>query len=117
MKHKPYLLRVLTIISTGLLMVLLAGVAAGQEDAAQSTVAVSSTSVTTDDGVVVTVQARDANGDVFSDGGATVVISSTGSGSLSGLTDNGDGTYTANLTNDTAEQATVSATVSARVAV
>jgi hypothetical protein len=111
MKHKPYLLRVLTIISTGLLMVLLAGVAAGQEDAAQSTVAVSSTSVTTDDGVVVTVQARDENGDAISDGGATVVINSTGSGLIFGVTDLRDGTYTASLSNSTAETVTITATL------
>jgi adhesin/invasin len=45
----------------------------------------------------ITVRARDANGIPFATGGATVTLD-TSAGSLSSVTDNGDGTYTATLT-------------------
>src|SRR5205809_5252862 len=61
---------------------------------------------------VITVQARDANDNNLTTGGAKVVISNAGGGILSGTTDNGNGTYTATLTSPTATGgATVSATV------
>jgi hypothetical protein len=110
MKHNTYLLHILTIIRAGLLALLVAGVATGQ-DAEESTVSVSRTSVTTDDTVAVTVQAKDASGEDLTSGGATITISSTGSGSTSDVIDHGDGTYTANLTNAAVEQVTISATL------
>jgi autotransporter-associated beta strand protein len=48
---------------------------------------------------VITVQARDANNNNETNGGATVVFSmSSGTGTISPTTDNGDGTYSATLT-------------------
>ena len=58
----------------------------------------------------ITVQAKDANGSDETSGGATVTMSTT-AGSLSGVTDNGDGTYTASLTSTHAGTADVSATI------
>ncbi len=47
---------------------------------------------------VITVQARDANSNNITTGGATAVFSLSGVGALSGTTDNGNGTYSATLT-------------------
>ncbi len=61
---------------------------------------------------VITVQARDTNNVNETTGGAAVVFSRTGTGTLSGTTDNGNGTYTATLTSPTsAGSATVTATL------
>ena len=49
----------------------------------------------------VTVQLKDAVGNDAGASGGVVVLSRTGTGSLSGVTDNGDGTYTATLTSPT----------------
>lgn len=49
---------------------------------------------------VVTMQARDINGVNLTSGGATVTFATT-AGTLSGTTDNGNGTYQANLTSTT----------------
>jgi hypothetical protein len=49
----------------------------------------------------ITVQAIDEDGNTITNGGATVTLSATG-GSLTGVTDNNDGTYTATLTSSTA---------------
>ena len=58
----------------------------------------------------ITVQLKDVNGNNISSGGETVVISTT-AGTISSVTDNGDGTYTATLTSsNTEETATISAT-------
>ena len=110
MKDKPYLVRVLPMVGTGLLLLLLAGTATGQ-DASRSTVQVSSTSASTDDQVTVTVQANDADGNTLSSGGAEVVITTTGNGTLTTVTDNNDGTYIATLTSTTVGMATLSATI------
>ena len=48
----------------------------------------------------VTVQVKDAAGNTITTGGATVTLS-TSAGTLSGVTDNGNGTYTATLTSAT----------------
>ena len=59
----------------------------------------------------ITVELRDASGTPLTTGGATVALSTT-AGSLSGVIDNGNGTYTATLTSaSTAGSATVSGTV------
>src|SRR2546429_290635 len=61
---------------------------------------------------VITVQARDVNNNNLTTGGATVVMSNAGGGTLSGVTDNGNGTYTATLTSPTTTgSATVTATL------
>ena len=73
----------------------------GAASAAQSTLTPTTASIP-DDGVtiqVLTVQAIDANGNNLTTGGATVTITlSSGVGNISAVTDNGNGTYTANVT-------------------
>lgn len=65
-------------------------------------------------GSEITVRLNDADGSGLGVGGATVTLSST-AGSLSGLTDHGDGTYTSTLTAASRpDTATVSATVNGR---
>jgi hypothetical protein len=60
---------------------------------------------------LVEVQLRDASGNGLMTGGDTVVLTTT-AGSLSPVTDNGAGAYTATLTSSTkAEMATITATV------
>jgi hypothetical protein len=73
--------------------------------AAQSTLtaAASSIAVSTDETMsttTLTVQAKDAGGTNLSTGGSTVTISllEPGTGTVSAVTDNGDGTYTATVT-------------------
>lgn len=60
----------------------------------------------------ITVQLRDVYGNNLSSGGDNVTISRTGTGTLSSVTDNGDGTYSATLT---APNNVGSATISASV--
>jgi len=83
---------------------------AGAANDANSELSVASNAVSTDSSTTVTVQAKDANGNNLTSGGDTVVISST-FGSVSAVTDNGDGTYTATLTSTTTGSATVSASL------
>ncbi len=60
----------------------------------------------------VTVTLADANGNLLTGGGATVVVTSTGNATQVGtVVDNADGTYTATFSNTTAETVTISATV------
>jgi hypothetical protein len=78
---------------------------AGPISASQSTLSPVTANIP-DDGVttqLLTVQAIDANGNNITTGGATVTLSTiSGSGTLSGITDNGNGTYTATVESDTA---------------
>src|ERR1035441_10232787 len=61
---------------------------------------------------VITVQARDLHNNNLTAGGATVVFSKTGGGTLTGTTDHGNGTYTAPLPSPTSTgSATVTATI------
>jgi LmbE family N-acetylglucosaminyl deacetylase len=73
---------------------------AGPANAARSTLTPTSSSITAGTGTrVLTVTAKDVNGNNLTSGGATVVITrSSGSGTISSVTDNGDGTYTATVT-------------------
>jgi uncharacterized protein (TIGR02145 family) len=57
----------------------------------------------------ITLQAKDANNNNLSVGGLTVTMSTTGSATLSGVTNVGNGTYTATITSTTAETVTVTA--------
>ncbi len=60
---------------------------------------------------LITVQLKDVNGNNLSAGGNTVTLS-TDAGSLSGVIDNGDGTYSATLTSSTSvETATITGLV------
>src|SRR5262249_29184760 len=74
-------------------------VVAGAASATTSTLTVGSPTLTADgtSTTTVTVHAKDANGNALSGGGDIVSLSSS-HGSLSSVTDNGDGTYTATLT-------------------
>jgi hypothetical protein len=60
---------------------------------------------------MITVQAKDASGNNLTASGGLVTLSSTGSGSVSTVTDNNDGTYTATITNTVAEAVTISGTI------
>ena len=83
-------------------------------DAAVATSTVTATSPVVADGVsisTVTVQLRDAQGNDLDKSGGTVVVAATGSAQASVVTDNGDGTYSATLTNRVAETVKVSATL------
>ena len=51
----------------------------------------------------MTVRLADANGNLLSASGGTVALSSTGSATVSAVTDNANGTYTATVTNTVAE--------------
>ena len=74
--------------------------------AADSTISADGISTTT-----ITVQLQDINGNNINSGGETIVISST-KGTMSGTTDNEDGTYTATLTSSNiVETASVTATL------
>ncbi|PCK06170.1 MAG: hypothetical protein COA42_17520, partial [Alteromonadaceae bacterium] len=90
--------------------------AAGSVNGAQSVISVSAASQVAEasgvDAATITVQAKDAFGNNLSTGGLTVVLSSTGSGVISSIINNGDGTYTATITNTTIESVTISGTVS-----
>ena len=86
-------------------------VTAGAADAGTSAVTADPTSIEADgtSTTSITVQLKDANGNNLTAGGSAVTMSTT-SGSLSSVTDEGDGTYTATLTSSTtAGTATVGA--------
>ncbi len=73
----------------------------GPADAARSTLTPTSSSITADGTAtqLLTVQAKDANGNDQTTGGSTVTITrQSGTGTISPVTDNGDGTYTATAT-------------------
>ena len=53
----------------------------------------------------------DASGNLLTASGGTVALSSTGSATIGAVTDNGDGTYTATVTNTVAESVTISGTL------
>lgn len=59
----------------------------------------------------VTVTLADTKGARFTTSGGTVALISTGSAIISAVTDNSDGTYTATVTNTTAETVTISGTL------
>ncbi|MFE8072492.1 FG-GAP-like repeat-containing protein [Marinobacteraceae bacterium S3BR75-40.1] len=90
-----------------------ASLTAGAASAGQTQIYVSASTRIADGSstATITVQARDANGVDLSSGGDTILLSQSGSATLSGVTDNGDGTYTATLTNTVAEAVTVSGTL------
>jgi hypothetical protein len=59
----------------------------------------------------VTVQIADTNGDLLTTSGGTVTLATTGSATVSDVTDNEDGTYTATVTNTVEETVTISGTL------
>ncbi|MHA8056751.1 beta strand repeat-containing protein, partial [Aquirufa nivalisilvae] len=77
----------------------------GTADATASTLTPTSASIVADGSStqVLTVTAKDANGNSLTAGGSTVTITkSSGSGTIGSVTDNGNGTYTATVTSPTA---------------
>ena len=80
-----------------------------------TTLAATPTSVVADGATTssVTVTLADANSNLLSASGGTVVLSATGSAVISAVTDNADGTYTATITNTVAESITISGTLDA----
>ena len=84
----------------------------GQPDPGTSLITAAPTSIPNDDTTTstITVQLRDALLNNLTSGGDTVVLY-TDLGTLSGVTDNADGTYTATLTSATTGTATISGTV------
>tara|TARA_R110000823_G_scaffold284631_1_gene402957 strand:- start:307775 stop:314659 length:6885 start_codon:yes stop_codon:yes gene_type:complete len=60
---------------------------------------------------IITVMLSNANGDPLSISGGTVILTTSGSASLSAVVDNNDGTYTATLTNTVAETVTITGQV------
>ncbi len=86
---------------------------AGPASTTDTTINANPTTVTADgsSSSTITVQAVDATGNDLTSSGGTVTLSST-AGSLSAVTDNGDGTYTATLTAPTTvSTATISGTI------
>jgi type IV secretory pathway VirB9-like protein len=79
--------------------------------AADTTISVNSASVTAGTTITITVQAKDANGNNYTVSGGAVTLASTGSGAVSAVTDNGNGTYTATISNPVAETVTISGTI------
>src|SRR5690606_10362714 len=87
------------------------GFIAGAADADESTVAADPTADVTADGTAastITVTIRDADNNIRTDGGDDVFLS-TDLGTLGAVEDNGDGTYTADLTSTDANTVTVTA--------
>lgn len=82
---------------------------------AQSNVTVSSASVASGSTVALTLFTKDANGNLLSTGGQTIVFSRSGgtsSGTISSVTDNLNGTYSATFTSTTSGSATsITATI------
>ena len=76
-------------------------VSIGAADAAQSTLTPSTASITANGSStqVLTVQAKDASGNNLSTGGESITITKlTGTGTISAVNDNSNGTYTATVT-------------------
>jgi hypothetical protein len=86
----------------------------GPVNLSQSTLSVSSTGLQVGGATTVTLTARDADGNQETGGGLMVAFAlgtSTGSGTISAVTDNGNGTYTATLTGTTAGNLSLLATI------
>ena len=84
-------------------------VSAGAISAVTSTVTLSAASVASGSAIVATLQGRDAAGNSRSTGGDTVVFTRSGgvsTGTFGSVTDNNNGTYSANFTGVTAGSAT-----------
>jgi hypothetical protein len=89
----------------------------GEVDAGRTTIDVDSDTTVADgsSSVEITVQARDRGANKLTSSAGTVILESTGDGVITPLTatDNNDGTYTATITNNTAQTVTISGTINA----
>jgi hypothetical protein len=105
--HAP--LGALSATDSGTLNVILGPASAAHSLLSPATAAITANGTSTQ---VITVRLRDANSNEFTAGGATIIFARTGGGTLSGTSDNGDGTYSTTLTSPTVTGvATVTATV------
>ncbi len=87
-----------------------AAIVAGDPDPTNANTTIDATATTLVDDVstsTVTVQLADANGVLLAVSGGTVALSSTGSATVSAVTDNNNGTYTATVTNSVEESITI----------
>ncbi len=84
----------------------------GPASSATTTISANPTAIVADGTTssTITVQAKDAAGNTLTSSGGTVTLSTT-AGSLSDVTDNGNGTYTATLTSTSAGTATITGTI------
>ena len=89
------------------------GTGAGPADPASTTVSTAGSNLQANgsDALTVTVQLVESNGAQLIVGGDTVVVSASGNAVVSAVTDNNDGTYTATVTNTTAETVSIDVTV------
>src|SRR5690606_27848719 len=85
-------------------------VSVGAANATTSTMETSQTSMTTDDSATITVRLKDSHGNSLTAGGDDVELFAD-YGSLSSVTDEGNGTYTATFTAETPGTATITGTV------
>jgi len=80
--------------------------------AANTTISVSAASVTADGTTsTITVQAKDVNDNNLTASGGVVTLSQNGSATISAVTDNTNGTYTATISNRVVEAVTISGTI------
>jgi len=86
-------------------------------DATQTTITAAPASVAADGSTAstITVQAKDSVGTNLTVSAGTLVLSTSGSATLSSVIDNADGTYTATVTNTVAETVTISGTIAGSV--
>ena len=89
--------------------------AIGEADATNENTTIDASAPTAASGVsssTITIQLADANGnDLVTSGGDIVIIADPATAEVSEVTDNGDGTYTATVTNTAEETTTISATL------
>ena len=99
------------ISNPGVLPVQVATVVPGPVSAGRSTLATSAATAAVSTWVTVTLQARDANGNSLTSGGARVTFKSSAVGTFSKVTDNRNGTYSAMFTTARAGSQSFSATI------
>lgn len=81
-----------------------------EASASETLITTAATATAGGPGALVTVQARDSSGNNLAIGGSLVTLTAS-SGSVTSVTDNADGTYTATVTDAVAETVTLSGTI------
>lgn len=99
------------ISNPGVLPLQVATIVSGPVSAARSTLSTAAVTVAVQAPLSVVLQARDANGNPLTTGGAKVTFASSSTGSFSKVIDNGNGTYSATFTTSRVGAQTFSATV------
>ena len=80
-------------------------------DSTTSTITASPNPVSAGDSATVTVQLKNASGGNITKSGGTVTLAASNGATVTAVTDNGDGTYTAKVTSTTAGTVTLSGTL------